>query len=137
MLRERLPRLTVVPELVGRETVAANVEHMVGELLQFYTASFPIAASIFSQPKLLASQRAAMEERGAGPREPVRALVTYLEQERDLGRIPAYTDVTAVAALLAGAAFQRAFFTNFEGASDDPDAGLWVTRVVAAAGVTR
>ena len=137
VLRERLPRLSVVAELVGQQTVAANLEHMVGQLLQFYTASFPIAASLFSQPKLLAGHRAAMHERNAGPREPVGALVTYLEEERNLGRLPETTDVTAVAALLAGAAFQRAFFINFEGVTDDRDAGAWVTRVVAAAGVTR
>ena len=135
VLRERLPRLSVVSELVGQQTVAANLEHMVGQLLQFYTASFPIAASIFSQPRLLAGHRDAMHERGAGPRAPVQALITYLQQERTLGRIPATTDVEAVAALLAGAVFQRAFFTNFEGAGEDPDAGPWVSRVVAAAGL--
>ena len=47
----------------------------------------------------------------------MQVLKDYLSQERALGRIAADTDTEAVAALLAGAAFQQAFLLNFEGAA--------------------
>ena len=134
VLRERLPRLDDVADLVGEHTVAANLEQIVGRLLSFYVASFPIAASIFSQPGLLASHRDAMAARGAGPRLPVQRVSNYLAGEQALGRVPADADVTAVAALLAGAAFQHAFFANFEGDKESDQVGDWPARLVAAAG---
>jgi AcrR family transcriptional regulator len=147
VLRERLPRLGDVDDLAGRHTVTANLELIVDRLLRFYARSFPIAASIFSQPELLASHRDSLAARGAGPRSPVDALVGYLDAERRQGRIPPETDVEAAAALLAGAAFQHAFFANFEGTAR-PDRALnpdgtpipdetaaWAARLVAASGL--
>jgi AcrR family transcriptional regulator len=141
VLRERLPRLGDVDQLTGESTVTANLELIVERLLRFYLRSFPIAASIFSQPELLAGHRESLAARGAGPRSPVDALVGYLSAEREGGRIPPTTDVAAVAALLAGAAFQYAFFANFEGGStlDEGPApevtAAWAARLVAATGI--
>jgi len=136
VLRERLPRLDDVAGLVGQRTVAANLEQIVGRLLRFYYASFPIAASIFSQPGLLASHRDTLAARGAGPRHPVQGVADYLSGEQAQGRVAEDTDVAAVAALLAGAAFQQAFFANFEGRTEPDESGDWPARLVAAAGFT-
>lgn len=134
VLRERLPRLGDVKGLVGQHTVTANLEHIVEALLRFYFESFPIAASIFSQPGLLASHRESLAARGAGPRSPIEALVGYLRDEQSRGRVPVDLDVEATAALLAGAAFQYAFLANFEGASTAHDTAVLASRLVAAAG---
>jgi AcrR family transcriptional regulator len=57
VLTERLPRVAVLSEepegRVGRGTVRAELRRLVSELLSFHLESFPIAASVFSDPNLL------------------------------------------------------------------------------------
>lgn len=92
--------------------------------LEFYTESFPIAASLFSTRELLTAHRNAMRERGAGPRGPQTGLSRYLRAEQRLGRLPRNVDVDAMAALLLGACFQQAFLNHFDGehpATDELD----------------
>ena len=132
VLQERLPGLDAVQDLVGRATVAANLHVLVEQLMRFYFASFPIAASLFSQPVLLAEHRRLLSERGAGPRQPVQRLAHYLQAEQDRGRLSAKVDVAAMAALLAGAAFQQGFLANFEGVAELPDPQDWAARLVAS-----
>lgn len=132
VLQERLPRLEPVRDLVGRNSVAANLQRIVEQLMRFYFASFPIAASLFSQPVLLAEHRRRLAERGAGPQEPVVYLTHYLQAEQERGRMSPDVDVEAVAALLTGVAFQQGFFANFQGAAELPDRQEWAARLVAS-----
>ncbi len=133
VLSERLPRVGDLSELVGQQSVTENLELIVTQLLRFYFESFPIAASIFSQPGLLSSHRHSMETLGAGPRYPVKRLADYLAAEKSLGRIPETLDNEALARLLAGAAFQEAFLANFEGAAEIADADELASRLVLTA----
>ncbi|MDT7726280.1 MAG: hypothetical protein QOI21_2856 [Actinomycetota bacterium] len=124
VIGEQLPQLgrtlTELVEQAGTSTVRVQLIRFTRTALDFYIASFPIAVSVFSSRELLEAHRAAMHERGAGPRHPVDQLIHYLRAEQHLGRIRDETDVEAMASLLLGACFQQAFLVNFSG--EDPGA---------------
>lgn len=107
------------------------VEATVG-LMAFYVDSFPMSASIFSDTDLLVTWREGMTARGAGPRSPIRGIERYLEGEIELGRVPQGCDSYAVAALLAGAAFQHAFLACFDGLAAVPQDEELAERLVRA-----
>ncbi|MFF0060085.1 TetR/AcrR family transcriptional regulator [Streptomyces sp. NPDC005279] len=113
VLRERLPRLT--PLLDGltadpaRRTVEQNLTEIAREAALFYAQSFPIAASLYAEPRLKQRHDAALRELGAGPHMPIRSLDAYLRAEQDAGRVRADADTYAGASLLLGACAQRAF----------------------------
>lgn len=123
VLTERLPRFSAtiadVSRRVGQDTVAEHLTEVARDAVDFYRHSFPIAASLFSEPTLLEHQRRSVRELGSGPDRPIRALADYLRAERRLGRIPAEVDPDAGAALLIGACFQRGFLEEFAGAAPD------------------
>ncbi|GAA2883636.1 TetR/AcrR family transcriptional regulator [Streptosporangium fragile] len=125
VLQERLPRLGVlladsVAEPDGRG-VAETLAEIAREAVAFYESSFPIAASLFSDPALLRRHGEEMTRLNAGPHVPLDALTAYLAGRRAAGRIRADADPAAAAALFLGACFQRAFLHAFAG--DRPPAG--------------
>jgi AcrR family transcriptional regulator len=87
---------------------------------EFYLESFPMSASMFSEPALLAAHRTSAARQGAGPHRPVAALATYLRAEQEAGRIRSDADPDAGAALLLGACLQYAFLRNFAQLPADP-----------------
>ena len=117
VLAERLPRfvplVAALTEQAGERTVAENLRGVVAAAVVFYTDSFPVSASIFAEPKVLAAHRASLRRSGAGPHKANVALAGYLLAEQELGRIPAAADPDALAALLLGACFQHAFLRQF------------------------
>ncbi|HEV7980862.1 TetR/AcrR family transcriptional regulator [Amycolatopsis sp.] len=117
VIGEELPQVSRAGliEQAGTGTVRDHLIRFTRTALDFYTASFPIAVSVFSSRELLEAHRTAMRERGAGPRHPVDGLIDYLRAEQHLDRIRAETDVEAMAFLLLGACFQQAFLINFSG----------------------
>lgn len=118
VLTERVTGFAQALDLAGHGTVHDNLVQITEGLLHFYVATFPMAASIFSTPQLLAAWREGLSARGGSPRAPVRILERYLEDEISLQRLPA-VDAGATAALLCGAAFQTAFLTCFDGGVDE------------------
>lgn len=114
---ERLPPLGTAlmraTRNVGQATVHANLEEVARAAIDFYSASFPMAGSMLAEPDLIARQRATNAEHGHGPDRPVRAVADYVRAERDLGRLRPEADPEAIAALLMGACFQRAFLEQF------------------------
>lgn len=118
MLQERLPPLgdviTVATQQAGSGTVHGNLEKIAAAAIAFYTEAFPSAASIISEPRLSAAFRAGLKERGAGPHVPNMLVAAYLQEETELGRVPAGTDPEAAASLLLGACFQHAFLRHFD-----------------------
>jgi AcrR family transcriptional regulator len=141
VLAERLPRVSVVSDgishLVGRGSVAENLRTMGIEIERFYEASLPIAMSVFSDANLLARQRKAVHERGAGPEIIINRVAAYLTAEQVGGRISASAPVEGAAGALVGACMHHAFLARFNDASDEAHAddkkvaGL-VNRVVDA-----
>jgi AcrR family transcriptional regulator len=134
VLAERVGGLADPTELAGTGTVSDNLVDITVGLLSFYVQTFPMAASVFSTPDLLAAWRTGLTAHGGSPRHPIASVERYLESEVRLGRVAAGVDVGAVAALLCGAAFQHAFLACFEGRTAVPDAAALAGRLTRAIG---
>ncbi len=113
--------ITSLPALAGTETVRANLTGIAQSGLSFYDDAIPMGASIFADPELLARHRQLLASRGAGPQRANEALAAYLRHEQDLGRVHASADPEAVAYLLLGALYQRAYWRRFLGEETQPD----------------
>jgi AcrR family transcriptional regulator len=125
VLNERLgrqpgrPSLTLVREdptaSVGRGTVQRNLETFAADALLWYAEVFPIGASLFSDPDLLARYREALAARGTGPQMVTDAVAEYLLAEQREGRIGTGANPQAAAMLLVGGCYHRAFLLAFAG----------------------
>lgn len=117
VLHERLPSFQPLVAALGREpgqrTVRANLVEIVSSAIAFYHESFPMNASLFAEPELLAAHRTALGRRKAGPHRPVEAIARYLRSEQRAGRVDAAADCDAAAGLLVGACLQYAFLETF------------------------
>jgi hypothetical protein len=102
--------------------VRETLEEVASNALDYYGEIVPMAASIFSEPALLARHREGLRKRGAGPRMINEELAAYLEAEERLGRVREDVDPEAAAAMLLGACYQRAFFRSYLG-EDAPAEG--------------
>jgi AcrR family transcriptional regulator len=108
-----MPLLTELREQAGDGDPRRALTEVALAAVEFYVQTFPMAASLFSEPTLLAAHRQVLAERDTGPHMPNRALAEYLRAERDHGRLPADIDPDAVASLLLGACMQHAFLAHF------------------------
>ncbi|WP_333732090.1 TetR/AcrR family transcriptional regulator [Streptomyces sp. IBSBF 3010] len=113
VLKERLPKIDL-RELIadpgaGERSVEENLTAIARQAALFYEQSFPIAASLYAEPRLKERHDAAMRELGTGPHLPIRGVDTYLRAEQTAGRVRPDADTYAAAALLLGACAQRAF----------------------------
>jgi AcrR family transcriptional regulator len=121
VLTERLPRVALVrdgfTEQVGHGELDAGLEQLTAELLAFYLETFPIAASVFSDPRLLKNLREALRDGGRGPQVNVNAVTAYLAAEQEAGRVAATAQPAVAAELLVGACLHRAFLTRFNGSN--------------------
>jgi AcrR family transcriptional regulator len=113
VLMERLPRLgPLLGSLIadpGERSVEENLIEIAREAALFYAQSFPLAASLYAEPRLKQRHDAAVRELDRGPHVPIRGLDAYLRAEQEAGRIAAGADTYAAASLLLGACAQRAF----------------------------
>jgi len=132
VLTERAPRLDAPVALVGRATVVENVATLVGQLLAFYSRSFPMSASILGAPDLLAVHREGMRRRGAGPQGPALQVQAYLDAEVRHGRLARGVDTEALSRALAGAALFEAFLAVYAGLDAVPDADARARSIVDA-----
>ncbi|GAA2864968.1 hypothetical protein MIAR_26660 [Microbacterium arabinogalactanolyticum] len=112
VLEERLPRPRFDPDASRGDDLATGLTDLLERLMLFFTASFPISASIFGAPELLAQHRAGIAAHGRGPHEPVSVVIAYLDAERETGRARADADTTAAARALVGAAFHQGFLAD-------------------------
>jgi AcrR family transcriptional regulator len=119
VLDERLPGLvgllTRLPDHAGQGVVAERLEEVAIQATRFYERVFPMLASLFAEPAVLARYRESLAAVGAGPHQANETLAAYLQAERRLGRIDASIDPEAAAAMLLGACVQRAFFIALSG----------------------
>jgi AcrR family transcriptional regulator len=133
VLKERLPSLGSTlsalsagidadADTAAGETLASRLTATARGAIAFYEASFPISASVFSEPELLTAHHAAVTRQGAGPQYPVEALARYLRLEQGRDRIRPGADCDAAASLLLGSCFQYAFLRCFAQLPPDPDA---------------
>ncbi|MFI0466780.1 TetR/AcrR family transcriptional regulator [Saccharopolyspora sp. 5N102] len=129
VLMERVPSnihelLAALDERAGRGSVRETLEEVAAEAIDFYTDTFPIAASLFSEPALLAAHRTALQERNMGPNVVREKLAAYLAAEQRAGAIDREANPAALAALLLGACLQSAFFAHFTDQPSPPPADL-------------
>ena len=132
VLKERLPSLGSTlsalsagiddTDTAASESLASRLTATAHGAIAFYEASFPISASVFSEPELLTAHHAAVTRQGAGPQYPLEALARYLRLEQGRGRIRPGADCDAAASLLLGSCFQYAFLRCFAQLPPDPDA---------------
>jgi AcrR family transcriptional regulator len=122
VLEERTPSVRIDVASAGHGDLTQNLADLVEQLMSFFTQTFPIAASVFGAPELLAQHRHGVTSHGRGPSGPLLAVQSYLDAERAAGRIAADADTATAARLLVGAAFHQGFLAAFEGLDDVPDA---------------
>ncbi|MEV5601293.1 helix-turn-helix domain-containing protein [Streptomyces sp. NPDC052299] len=113
VLQERLPKVDlrqlIADPGAGERSVEENLTDIARQAALFYEQSFPIAASLYAEPRLKERHDAAMRELGTGPHLPIRGVDTYLRAEQTAGRVRPDADTYAAASLLLGACAQRAF----------------------------
>jgi AcrR family transcriptional regulator len=129
VLKERVPQVHLYSP--GGGELADNLTGIVEQLMGFFVQTFPIAASIFGSPELLAEHRKAITGRGYGPAGPVYSVQAYLDVEQRAGRISAASDTTSAARLLVGAAFHQGFLAAFDGFRTVSDAHAIAAGIVA------
>jgi AcrR family transcriptional regulator len=120
VLKERLPPLGGLLAAEPDGSLRDNLVAIAARTQAFYHDSYPIGASLFSEPTLLAAHRAELERRGAGPHKPVDGLTGYLRAEQRAGRIRADADCAAAAQLLIGGCLYHAFLDTFAQREFDP-----------------
>jgi AcrR family transcriptional regulator len=121
VLVERVPSrlsqlLHGLTDRAGRTDIEEVVTEVAVEAIAFYRETFPMGASLFSEPAVLAAHRTALEHLGTGPHVAVDAVAAYLAAEQDAGRVDAGIDARAAALLLLGACQMTAFLEAFAGA---------------------
>jgi AcrR family transcriptional regulator len=129
VIGERLPQLVAtlrdLPARVGKRTVRSNLEDVARVALPFYDQTAPMAASLFSEPELLARHQEHLRAKSgtnSGPHHAIDALANYVRAEQSAGRISQRADPEAAAALLVGSCLGRAFLRRFTGDQPGPDA---------------
>jgi AcrR family transcriptional regulator len=110
------------PGRAGSETVRSVLTDLARVGIAFYGDAIPMGASIFADPELLARHRELLAQRGAGPQRANEALAAYLRAEQELGRVRADVEPEAIAYLLLGAIYQRAYWRAFLGKDASPEA---------------
>jgi hypothetical protein len=89
--------------------------------MDYFDKLIPMSASFLADAELLAQYRAKMSQVAAeaggavGPQKVEDLLATYLEEEKQLGRLPACIASREVAMLLLGACFQFAYLHHLLG----------------------
>ncbi|MFD9795709.1 TetR/AcrR family transcriptional regulator [Streptomyces sp. NPDC059070] len=113
VLRERLPELTPLLDRLaarpGEGSVEENLTEIARQAALFYAQTFPIAASLYADPRLRERHAEGLRELGNGPHMPIRGLDAYLRAEQAAGRLRAGADTYAAASLLLGACAHRAY----------------------------
>jgi AcrR family transcriptional regulator len=122
VLQERIPRASFDPPQAGSGDLAAGLTVLVADLMGFFTRTFPIAASIFGAPTLLAEHREGVATHDGGPGTVIESVQARLIAEQNAGRIRPDADTGSAARVLVGAAFHQGFLAAFEGLEAVPDA---------------
>lgn len=121
-----------LPNRLGQDPVEEVLRDVTLAAADFYEQTFPMAASLFAEPKVLDAHRAALRERGNGPHQVCATVATYLKEEQALGRINADVDPHAAAGMVLGACLERAFLSHFIDAEDRPSTEDFAARLVDA-----
>ena len=138
VLTDRLPSLTGTlsarPGQAGSGSVRDRLIEVVDLGVRFYAGGLAIGSSMLGDPELVRRHREWLLAHGVGPQHANRMLADYLRAEQAAGRVAAEADADAVAAMLLGASYQRAFFVRLMGEEAlTPPAATFAESVVDAA----
>ena len=138
VLKNRLPNLTAMlaalPAQAGTGSVRDRLVEVVDLGVRFYAGGLAIGSSMLGDPALVRRHRDWLLARGIGPHHANLMLADYLRAEQALGRVAAEADADAVAAMLLGASYQRAFLLRLIGEEAlAPPAAHFATSVVDSA----
>lgn len=131
VLEERTPPVRIDVASAGHGDLTENLANLVEQLMGFFTQTFPIAASVFGAPELLAQHRNGVTAHGRSPAGPVLTVQSYLDAEQTKGRLGQGADTTSAARLLVGAAFHQGFLAAFNGLDNVPDAATTAGGIAA------
>ena len=111
VLQERSGAYTQLSAALGSHAGSAEdgLARIARAAIAFYADNFPMLASLFSDPPMLAAHTDGLRSRGLGPYRVNEAMIGWLEAEVAAGRIAAQADLYAAAGLLIGACMQHAF----------------------------
>ncbi len=106
--------------LPGTADVASNLTAIMLAGMDYFGELIPMSASFLSDTELLAQYRQKMSRvaagpGGGGPQKIEDLLATYLEEEKQLGRIQSPMESRTAAVLLLGACFQWTYLTQLMG----------------------
>jgi AcrR family transcriptional regulator len=118
----------------GADDLEERLAAVARAAIVFYTGNFPMLASIFSDPTILAAHTDGLRKHGLGPHQVNETITDYLRAEVEAGRIKPDADLYAAAGLLMGACMQHAFLGHMGWADrrDDGAAALSFARTVLA-----
>lgn len=88
--------------------------------MQYFSKLVPMSASFLADTELLAQYRTKMGQLAAagaskGPQNIENLLAAYLDEEKQLGRLPPHVSSRAIAVLLLGACFQFTYLHQLMG----------------------
>ena len=117
IIAQHLPTFlgTFEAHLPGTENIQSNLKVILMAAMDYFDKLIPMSASFLADTELLAQYRTKMSQLAAesggalGPQKVEDLLATYLEEEKQLGRLPARIASREVAILLLGACFQFAY----------------------------
>ncbi|GAA1884415.1 TetR/AcrR family transcriptional regulator [Asanoa iriomotensis] len=111
VLRERTPGFVQLSRATHTldEDLTSGLTAIASAAIAFYTDSFPMLASIFSDPSILTAHTSGLREVGAGPHKVNESVIDYLRGQQERGMVRPDADLYAAAGLLIGACFQHAF----------------------------
>ena len=111
--------------LPGTEDVQSNLKVIALAAMDYFDKLIPMSASFLADTELLVQYRAKMSQvaagtgtvdrAAAGPQRVEDLLATYLDEEKQLGRLPAHIASREIAMLLLGACFQFAYLHHLMG----------------------
>lgn len=113
LLTDRLPvyarTMMHLATQVGEASVEENLIPVAHATIHFYCEILASKVSVFTKPDQLVQLRRVLKSHNLGPQAAYGTISAYLDEERELGRIPADIDCEACAHLLIGACVNYAF----------------------------
>jgi AcrR family transcriptional regulator len=111
--------------LPGTKDVQSNLRVIMLAVLDYFDELIPMSAAFLADMELLTQYRAKMSQvttamgfagpASAGPQKVEDLLATYLDEEKQLGRLPARLASREIAILLLGACFQFTYLCHLLG----------------------
>src|SRR6266568_4847922 len=117
IIAQHLPTLlgSFGTHLPGTADVQTNLKAIMLAAMDYFGKLIPMSASFLADTELLAQYRKKMSQIAGGPQKIEELLSTYLEEEKQLGRIQAQIASKEIAILLLGACFQFTYLHHLMG----------------------